>query len=519
MAITVGIDLGTTNSACAIYKDRQLQYIKFDHLEILPSCLYDDGKSLLIGKRAKARGLIHPEYYIASAKRKMGESNYYFKAGNKEYSPEDVATEVLKRIYNEIKEQTGESDISAIVTIPANFRDYALNATKRAGRRAGFKNVKTLKEPISSAIANGIGDNETNGKYIVIDLGGGTLDLSVVSVNKYKFRVLYTGGNPDLGGDDFTDVIIKIIEDEILNNEQYGYLDVSYDNIDASPVLQNIFKSNEEYLKLKSKIADHAEKAKIALSYEQTTYIDIPKLYNRNGNDISFSMELSRQRFEQKAQRLFNHFQDSIEDALKAIQRTENLTIDDIDKVIFAGGSMNLPKVKEIVYNFLKKEPLDKDLDKIVAAGAAIFAYSKFEDEGDFDKTGTKEKLEVSDMLYYNLGILVNSGELSPIIEKGSMHPPAIEKTRAYYTPTDYCTSLHIAIYEGNVLSNAKDPANKLLYEFNINGLASKPAGKVRVDVTFRLDEEGILHVRAEDVDGIAKPYDSDVNWNELKKQ
>ena len=519
MSILVGIDLGTTNSACAIYENKQLQYINFDGSEILPSCLYEDDKVLLIGKKAKSRGLLHPENYVASAKRYMDDRNYRFNVNGKTYSPEDVATEVLKRIYNEIKEQTGESDISAVITIPAIFRDYAIEATIRAGRRAGFKDVKTLKEPISSVIANGI-EEKADGNYMVIDLGGGTTDISIVTVKGNDYYTASVGGDDKLGGDDFTNVIVKMIEDEILNEERYGHLDVSYDSIAQNPLLQSIFPSNEKYRQMKQKILNAAEKAKQALSYESQTVIDLPDIYKINGDTISLSMTITRSDFEKSASRLFNRFQETIEDALKSVKREENIDKKDINRIVFAGGSMNLPKAKEIIKKMFTQEPLDKDLDKIVAAGAAIWAVVAF--DKNKKGTGTKEvDINLKNKLPYNLGVDLFDGSFSPIIEQGTTYPPEVKKTRPYTTIRDDQTTIVFNVYEGNELSNAKDPANKKIYHFEISGLRPMPAGKAKVDVTFTLNEEGMLYIHAEDLDGVAPPYDNrdnPVNWNAERK-
>ena len=520
MAILVGIDLGTTNSACAIYKNKQLQYINFDGSEILPSCLYEDGKVLLIGKKAKSRGLLHPENYVASAKRYMDDRNYHFNVNGKSYSPEDVATEVLKRIYNEVKELTGESDIKAVITIPAIFRDYAIEATIRAGRRAGFMDVKTLKEPVSSVIANGI-EKKADGNYMVIDLGGGTADISIVTVKGNDYYTASVGGDDKLGGDDFTNVIVKMIEDEILNEERYGHLDISYDNIDQNPLLQSIFPSNEKYRQMKQKILNAAEKAKQALSYESQIIIDLPDIYQINGETISLSMAIDRADFEKNANLLFTRFQETIEDALRSVKKEEDIDKSDIDRIVFAGGSMNLPKAKEIIKKMFTQEPLDKDLDKIVAAGAAIWANVAFKGI-DPDPVPKEVDINLTNKLPYSLGVEIVDGSLSPIIEQGTKYPPTVKKTGHYTTTEDNQTAISFDVYEGNQLSNAKDPENKKIYHFRISGLKPKPARKAKVDVTFTLNEEGMLYIHAEDLDGVAPSYDNrdnPVNWNVERKQ
>ncbi|MCD7808950.1 MAG: Hsp70 family protein [Erysipelotrichaceae bacterium] len=517
--VIVGIDLGTTNSVCAIRdEDKTIKYIQFDNQTILPSCLYDDGKSKYIGKKAKQKGLMKPEYYIASAKRHMEDGEYRYHVGNKAYSAEDVASEILSEICNQIRLQTGEQgDIDAVITIPANFRDYAVKATKRAGERAGFHNVKTLKEPISSVIAYGIDKNKSNGYYFVVDLGGGTLDISVVEVQGNNFETVYTGGDPKLGGDDFTNIIKEMIEDELIGNEKYGHINLDKDSIEGDMVLSSIFENdNALFLRCKYRILKAAEEAKICLSSETFATIDIPNIFTINGQKISFIMEISRKDFEKKAKRLFDRYDRSIRDALDFISKNENITAKDIKKVIFAGGSMNLPKAKSIIKDYFKQEPLDRDLDKVVAQGAAVYANSEY--NKDPHQTGVSE-IKVSHVLYYNLGVDIFTGELTPIIKSGTKYPPEITATKPYTTTKDNQTSIFFRVFEGNVLSNADDPENKKLFEFTISGLRQQKKGEPNVDITFRLDEEGILHIHAEDREGIALPFDDDVEWYKNRKE
>ena len=511
MTLKVGIDLGTTNSACAIINENgQVEYIKFDQNYLLPSCLFDDGSTKLIGQNAKNRGRLKPEYCIRSSKRVMGEQDYRYTVGNKEYTPEDVATEILTRIYQELVNQFGndiKDGIDVVITVPALFRDYAIRSTMKAGYRAGFRKVTTLKEPISSVIAHGIESHE-DGNYMVIDLGGGTLDISIVKVEKHNYRTMNVGGDFDLGGDDFTQVIQEMIQEEILNNSQYGYLDFSSEHIDDNPILKQIFETDEDYLRTKSKIATHAEATKIALSSERETVVDIPNLYKRNGQPVSFTMTITRQEFENKASRLFNRYRDSIEDALQKANQEVGIHKDDIDKIIFAGGSMNIPKAREIVQEIFNKQPLDQELDLLVAKGAALYK-------------GNGDMIHITNRLAYNIGVEIISGELHPIIEKGKEYEDKdhIVDTKQYETVSDNQVSIAFEIYEGNYLEKAKDPQNKKIYSFIINGLRPQPKGGAKVNVTLSLTKEGMLYIHAEDIEGIAAPYDNAIDWNKLRKE
>ena len=506
MAVEVGIDLGTTNSVCAIMKeDGKVEIVEFDHERILPSSLYDDGK-IIVGRRAKQRGMMHPENYISSSKRHMEEENYYFRQCQGKYTPEDVAKEILEKIYNQVQKQTGASEINAVITIPANYRNYAIGATKKAGIRAGFNKVKTLKEPISSVIAYGI-EKDADGIYMVIDLGGGTDDLSVVRVEGNEYRTVYTGGDPRLGGDDFTEVIEKMIEDEILENNQ---MDFSVESITGNAMLESVFSTNEEYLKSKSRIKSKAEEAKRDLSVQRETTVDIPSLYKRAGEPVSFQMVIKREEFERRARNLFNKFTDCIEDALASIKNEEDINKEDITNVVFAGGSMNLPRAKEIVSEIFQQEPLDRDLDTIVATGAAVYSKGMTEDNSP---------VVVSHKLNYNIGVNVVSGELSPIIPRGTELPMKESVTERYITVNDDQIAISFAVVEGNVLSNYKDPENKVIYNFTISGLRPQPAGQAKVDITFTLTEEGMLVIHAEDIEHIAESYDNSIDWNSLRKK
>lgn len=507
MAVEVGIDLGTTNSVCAIMnEDGKVEIVEFDYERILPSSLYDDGNKKIVGRKAKQRGMMHPENYISSSKRHMEEENYYFSQCQGKYTPEDVAKEILEKIYNQVQKQTGAGEINAVVTIPANYRNYAIGATKKAGIRAGFNKVKTLKEPISSVIAYGIEKN-ADGIYMVIDLGGGTDDLSVVKVEGNEYKTIYTGGNPRLGGDDFTEVIEKMIEDEIFEDNQ---IDFSVESITGNAMLESVFSTNEEYLKLKSRIISKAEEAKKDLSVQQETTVDIPVLYKKAGEPVSFQMVIERAEFESKARQLFTKFKDCIEDALDSIKNEENINKEDIKNVVFAGGSMNLPKAKEIVSEIFQQEPLDRDLDTIVATGAAVYAKGMTEDNSP---------VYVSHKLNYNIGIGTHSGELSPIIPQGTVFPPKVTMSRRYISVEDNQERITFPVIEGNELSNYEDPKNKEIYNFEISGFRPQPAGEAKADITFTLTEEGMLIIHGEDIEHIAEPYDNSIDWNSLRKK
>ena len=506
MAVEVGIDLGTTNSVCAIMKeDGKVEIVEFDHERILPSSLYDDGK-IIVGRRAKQRGIMHPENYISSSKRHMEEENYYFRQCQGKYTPEDVAKEILEKIYNQVQKQTGASEINAVITIPANYRNYAIGATKKAGIRAGFNKVKTLKEPISSVIAYGI-EKDADGIYMVIDLGGGTDDLSVVRVEGNEYRTVYTGGDPRLGGDDFTEVIEKMIEDEILENNQ---MDFSVESITGNAMLESVFSTNEEYLKSKSRIKSKAEEAKRDLSVQRETTVDIPSLYKRAGEPLSFQMVIKREEFERRAKNLFNKFTDCIEDALASIKNEEDINKEDITNVVFAGGSMNLPRAKEIVSEIFQQEPLDRDLDTIVATGAAVYSKGMTEDNSPVD---------VSHKLNYNIGIGVFSGELDPIIPRGTEFPMKESISKTYENAVDNQTTISFRIIEGNELSNYLDSKNKEIYSFDMIGFRERPKGETKVFLTFTLTEEGMLVIHAEDKEHIAESYDNSIDWNSLRKK
>ena len=515
--INVGIDLGTTNSVCAWMNEQsQIQYIQFDNNILLPSYLYDDGNHQYVGMTAKNRGLLHPQNVISSAKRHMDDLSYQYTIGGHQYTPQDVATEVLKKIYQEIQKQIyQDNEINAMITVPANFRDSAISATIHAGKNAGFHDVRILKEPIASVIAHGYTTKEM-GNFMVVDLGGGTLDISIINVQNRRYNAINVAGDVHLGGDDFTKIIQNMIEEEILNNGAYGYLDFSVDHIDDNSALKMILKGNEELLKIKAKIAEKSEQAKIALSVENETTVDIPRLFQKNGENINFQMTIKREDFEKRANRLFKRFEDAIEDAMNVAYNHHELAQKGINKVIFAGGSMNLPKTKQIVQKLIQMTPIDGDLDRIVATGAAIYAASVF--DGSIPVPDPVE--EVTGVLPYHIGVRIVTGELNPILMKDTQYPTG-RVTSEYQTVEDYQTSIYFEVYEGNVLENAYDVNNKKIFEFTVNGLRSQLKGEAKVLVTFEIDENGMLYIHAEDEEGIAPSYDNrdqPLNWNIERK-
>ena len=456
MAI-IGVDLGTTNSLVTVWQNDKCVVIpnSFGE-ELTPSVVSigDDGE-ILIGQIAKERLISHPNLTINSFKRYMG-TDKEIKLGDRTFRAEELSSFVLRKLKSDAEEYLKEEVTEAVISVPAYFNDYQRSATKIAGQLAGLKVERIVNEPSAAALAYKIDRNENELNFLVFDIGGGTLDISVIEIFDNIIEVTAVSGDNHLGGDEFNNIILEyFLNSNNLTKEQLGDKKVA-----------SLKKSAE---KCKFELtADENVIVSMSIIYkykEYTSYIDNKKL-----------IELSKGIFAR------------INKPFNKVLRDSQKTIDGIDEIILVGGSSKMPIIKAYVEHLCHKKPLcNIDPDKLVAVGVGIQAGIKERDLNIKD-------ILLTDVCPFSLGIeTVSDGlldsEFSPIIERNSVLPTSI--SRIYTTVSNYQTSIRIGVYQGESLDLSK---NIKLGEFFVD-VPPAPAGNEYVEVRFTYDLNGILEV------------------------
>lgn len=469
---TVGIDLGTTNSVCCTVKDGKFEYIKFRNKDLLPSnFMYKDGK-ITVGDMARRKAIIFPENYISSSKTFMGDNDKVWAIDDKEFNPTDIATEVLQSIKDAaIKYFGNEEPITAVITVPAYFNSNQIDETKKAGEKAGFVVKQIVTEPIAAAVAYGIDEEKSDIKLFIVDIGGGTFDVSLLEKKgKNQFKSLVIDGDRKLGGDDFDEIILEMFLKHIRQNKG---IDLS--NFEKSTL------SSDQYHQAKQKLVLEAERAKIDLSSMEAVTVEIPALFNENNNIYDFSMEVTREKFIDNAQILINKIKRTIKNSIE----DNNYSIDDVEKVILVGGTSNLQVIREFVTEYFEKEPFaDKDLSKLVAMGAALIS-------DDEDNT-----IMLKDIISHSLGIEVFGNKFSKILVKNDEYP--CTKSEIFTTTVDYQEAVDINIFEGEDIEDVEN--NDFYGSFSLNNIEQVAAGIPQIEVTFSFDKSRTLQVTAKDL-------------------
>lgn len=472
---TVGIDLGTTNTVCCSFNNN-FEFIKNKRGYILPSVLLYKDDKITIGDTAKQRAVRYPDNVISSSKTYMGDFDKVWEIDNKKFTPTNVASEILKEINNSAKKHFNTEDtIQAVITVPAYFTSSQSDETRNAAVEAGFEVVGIITEPMSAAIAYGI--DESNGNIFVVDIGGGTFDLCLLNLsktsdNKKKFNTLHIDGDSKLGGDDFD----KVIEDMC-----YSYLRTQY-AMDFSS-LSNSGLTEEMYNQARQKIKQKAEQAKVALSDALETDIDIANLYTKNDEPVNFRYTVTREAFEKASMPLFNKIKRIV---TRFIDNAE-IENEDIDKIILVGGSANIPYIRQFICEYFGQEPFaDKDLSKLVAMGAALYASK--------NDTLVSTKLVIEDILSHSLGVEIVGEKFSPILKAGEKYP--LTRTQEYYTVYDYQKNVKINVYEGECKENIHN--NTFYGGFVLDNIRQGLAG-VPIQVNFEMHEDRTLHITAWD--------------------
>jgi len=463
VAKVIGIDLGTTNSCMAVIEGGEPTVIpNAEGGRTTPSVVgfTKDGERL-VGVLAKRQAISNPERTVYSIKRHMGEADYRVRIGDKSYTPQEISAMILQKLKADAESYLGEEVKQAVITVPAYFNDAQRQATKDAGRIAGLEVLRIINEPTAASLAYGI-DKEGDQTIMVFDLGGGTFDVSILEVGEGVFEVKATSGNTHLGGDDFDKRIMDWIVSEF--KKEHG-IDLSKDRVAMQ------------------RIRDESEKAKIELSTLQQTNISIPFITQDETGPKHIDLTLTRAQFESMCSDLFDALIPPMERAMK----DAGLTADDIDKVLFVGGSTRIPKITQLVKEVLGKEPYKNiNPDEAVALGAAIQAGVL---------SGEVKDLLLLDVTPLTLSIETLGGIATPLIERNTTIPT--KRSRIFTTAADNQTSVEIHVVQGERKMAAD---NMTLGRFTLTGIPPAPRGVPQIEVTFDIDANGILNVSAKDL-------------------
>jgi len=465
MKLEVGIDLGTTNSVVAFFENGSIQYLRFRNKESLTSTmLYQSGK-ITIGEMAKRKSAIYPENFIKSSKTELGNNNKTWKIEDKEFTPTDIATEILTETAKELKKKFSDlNEVKAVITVPAYFTSTQIDETKKAGERAGFTVKQIITEPVAAAVAYGF-ENQVNQKLFIVDIGGGTFDTSILEVNDKNFNTLAIGGDNRLGGDDFDNHILEYILKFIRKDKG-----VNLASLEKSGLIE------DEYRRAYQALINKAEEVKIELSEYDDVEIEIANLFS----DYNLTTSITRSEFENISSITIDKIKREIEKTLSE----QGFSSSDVDKVVLVGGSARIPVVREFVTTLFGEKPFsDKPLDKLVAMGASIIAHD--------DNT-----VQVRDIISHSLGVELIDEKFSPILKKNQNYP--LSHTEIYTTSMDFQQSVDVNVYEGEEIDNVNN--NDFYGGFSLENIEQKNAGIPKIEVTFEFDKNRILKVTAKDI-------------------
>ena len=461
MSKIIGIDLGTTNSCVAVMEDGQPTVIaNAEGSRTTPSVVAftKDGERL-IGQVAKRQAVTNPDRTVISIKREMG-TTYKVKIDGKDYTPQDISAMILSKMKETAESYLGETVTQAVITVPAYFNDSQRQATKDAGRIAGLDVLRIINEPTAASLAYGL-DKEENQKILVYDLGGGTFDVSILDIGDGVFEVLSTNGNTRLGGDDFDQRIIDYVAEQF--KKEYG-IDLKQDRIAAQ------------------RLKEAAEKAKIELSGTATANINLPFITADATGPKHLDITLTRAKFDELTSDLVEATVEPMRKALK----DAGLSVDQLNKVILVGGSTRIPAVQEAVKKVTGKEPFKGiNPDECVAIGAAI--------QGGVLGGEVKDVL-LLDVTPLSLGLETEGHIFTRLIDRNTTIPTS--KSQIFSTAADGQTTVEIHVLQGE-RQMAYD--NKTLGRFQLTGIAPAPRGVPQIEVTFSIDNNGIVNVSAKD--------------------
>jgi len=480
----IGIDLGTTNSVVAVMEGKEAKVIpNQEGNRLTPSVVaFTDKGDVLVGDLARRQAVTNPTKTVYSIKRFMGRRHnevqgeekmvpygvtggaddyVKVKIGDKEYTPPEISARILRKLKEAAESYLGHKVNKAVITVPAYFNDAQRQATKDAGQIAGLEVARIINEPTAAALAYGL-DRKEHEKIVVFDLGGGTFDVSILEVAEGVFRVISTNGDTHLGGDDFDGVLINYVADEF---KKENGIDLRKDTM----ALQ--------------RLQEACEKAKKELSSASTTDINLPFITADANGPKHLQMSITRSKFEQLVDHLIERCRGPLTQALKDAK----LQPSEIDEVVLVGGSTRIPKVQELVTKMFGKEPhKGVNPDEVVAIGAAI--------QGGV-LAGEVQDVLLLDVTPLSLGIETEGRIMTKLVEKNTTIPA--ERKQTFSTAADSQTAVTIRVFQGE-REMAED--NRLLGQFNLEGIPPAPRGVPQIEVKFDIDANGILNVSAKEL-------------------
>ena len=461
MSKTIGIDLGTTNSCVCVYEGGEAKVIANpEGNRTTPSVVAFKKGEIIVGDAAK-RQVVTNKDTVSSVKRLMGTSEKVHVNG-KDYTPEEISAMILSDLKKTAEAYLGETVNKAVITVPAYFNDAQRQATKNAGKIAGLEVERIINEPTAAALAYGLDKQDKTEQILVYDLGGGTFDVSILELGDGVFEVKSTSGNNHLGGDDFDKKIVDYLVSEF---KKENGVDLTKDKMAMQ------------------RLKDAAEKAKKDLSGMSTTQISLPFLSQGEDGPLHLELSLTRAKFEDLVRDLVESTKEPVRKALK----DANLSVSDIDKVLLVGGSTRIPMVQELVKNELGKEPSKGvNPDEVVAMGAAI--------QGGV-LTGEVDDIVLLDVTPLSLGIETLGGVCTVLIPRNTTIPTS--KSQVFSTAADNQPAVDIHILQGERPMAAD---NKTLGNFQLTNIPAAPRGVPQIEVTFDIDANGIVNVKAKDL-------------------
>ena len=488
----IGIDLGTTNSVVAVVEGSDSKVIPNpEGSRLTPSVVaYSDGGETHVGEPARRQAVTNPQRTVYSVKRFMGrrfaetteadkmvpyevskgENGYtQIRIDGQDYTPQEVSAKTLRKLKEAAESYLGHKVNKAVITVPAYFNDAQRQATKDAGQIAGLEVARIINEPTAAALAYGL-DKKSDERIVVFDLGGGTFDVSVLEVadtdsgdgQSRVFQVVSTSGDTQLGGDDFDEALINYVADDFKSENG---VDLRKDTM----ALQ--------------RLQEACEKAKKELSSVPSTDLNLPFITADANGPKHLQMTITQAKFEELIDDLVTRWRKPVEQALS----DAGFSPSDIDEIVLVGGSTRVPKVREMVHSIFGKAPHQGvNPDEVVALGAAI--------QGSV-LAGDRTDVLLLDVTPLTLGIETEGGVLTPIVERNTTIP--VEKTQVFSTAADNQPAVTVKVFQGERKMAAN---NKVLGEFNLEGIPPAPRGVPQIEVKFDIDQNGILNVSAKDL-------------------